>query len=78
MNLRGIAGERGVAALRRYAAIKGTAGVPIRARADGVDVGSWAAAQRAAYAAGTLPARNAACWRPSPVGPENRPQPTVG
>jgi Helicase associated domain len=60
MNAREIAWERRLAALRRYAAIEGTAGVPIRARADCVDVGAWAAAQSAAYAAGTLPARNAA------------------
>lgn len=54
MNARGIAWERGLAALRRYAAIKGTAGVPISARADGVDVGAWVDSQRAQYWAGAL------------------------
>ena len=54
MNARGIAWERGLAALRRYAAIKGTAGIPIRAQADGVDVGAWVDSQRAQYWAGAL------------------------
>ena len=54
MNFREVAWERGLAALRRYAAVKGTAWVPRSARADGVDIGCWADMQRALYWAGTL------------------------
>ncbi|WP_169381992.1 helicase associated domain-containing protein [Pseudonocardia acidicola] len=54
INTREAAWERGLNALRRYAAVKGTARVPPGARADGVEVGAWAAAQRAQYWAGAL------------------------
>ncbi len=54
MNAREVPWERGLAALRRYAAVKGTTCVPLGARADGVDVGSWADMQRARYWAGIL------------------------
>lgn len=46
--------ERGLVALRRYAAIKGSARVVPNARAHGVDVGAWSEAQRAKYWAGKL------------------------
>jgi hypothetical protein len=46
--------QRGLAALRRYAAVKGTARVSLGARAGRVDIGSWADTQRAQYWAGTL------------------------
>lgn len=44
----------GLAALRRYVAVKNTAQVPLGAQAHGLDVGSWADRQRARYWAGTL------------------------
>lgn len=61
MNAHEVTWGQGLAALRRYAAAKGTARVPLNARADGVDVGYWADTQRAQYWAGTLdPQRTAA------------------
>ena len=60
VNARDVTWERGLAALRRYAAVKGSARVSASSRAGGVDVGSWAAAQRAQYWAGTLHPQRAA------------------
>lgn len=54
MNAREVTWAQGLAALHHYALVKGTAQVPLNARADGVDVGYWADAQRAQYWAGTL------------------------
>ena len=69
-----------LAALTRYARIHGTAQVPTDTAIDRLHIGTWAAAQRTAHAAGTLPAPNAALlealpgwtWRPSPAWHENR------
>jgi hypothetical protein len=54
VNAHEAAWERGLAALRHYVAVKGTARVPLGARAEGIDVGFWADMQRARYWAGTL------------------------
>ena len=51
--------ETRLAALARYLHVHGSAHVPARAVIDGLNIGRWVAAQRAAHAAGTLPARNA-------------------
>jgi hypothetical protein len=49
-----------LAALRRYARAHDAGEIPVNAAIDRVRIGAWAAAQRAAHAAGTLPARNTA------------------
>lgn len=49
-----------LAALTQYARTHGTAVVGGEVVVNALHVGAWAAAQRAAHAAGTLPARNAA------------------
>ncbi|WP_219415473.1 helicase associated domain-containing protein [Pseudonocardia nigra] len=46
--------ERGLAALRKFVALRGPGRLPTRAMADGVQVGLWAAKRREEYWAGVL------------------------
>lgn len=68
--------QQGLAALRHYVAVRGSALVPCGARADGIAVGRWAEARRKEYWAGQLDLHKAALLESLPgwewSGPHQR------